>query len=85
MVLQRSLVSTFIGMTRLFCVEDLHLHLILLVGHFGSRNEARKWTDHSKIQPPPGRVLHGFAYGIGCILETLSLVMMIYDSFMIVL
>ena len=40
-----------------FCVEDLYLHLILLVSRFGSRDEARKWTNDSKNQPPPGRVL----------------------------
>ena len=68
-----------------FCVEDLHLHLILLVSRFGSRDEAGKWTNHLKIQPPPERVLHDFAYGIGCILEILSLVLIIYDGFMIVL
>ena len=68
-----------------FWVEDLPLYLILLVSRFGSRDEARKWTDHLKIQLPPGRVLHDFAYGMKCVLETLSLVLMIYDSFMIVL
>ena len=38
------------------------------------------WPNHSKIQRPLGRDLRDSACEIGCVLETLDLIPMIYDS-----
>ena len=53
-------------------MEDLHLHLILLVSRFWSRNETRKkmdrpFEDSASSKMRPSRLQ--FMYEIGCVFE----------------